>query len=234
MLQYPDQKQGDGEKVTTVNNISLEEMSFSYTESNKKVFDRLNLKFEKGTLYGVHGKSGQGKSTLFKIITGVYQPTEGKVVVNNTDLQELDINSYWKNTGYVMQRTQFFNDTVRRNMGLLHIVSEEEMDTVAKCLDLYDEIHTLEMVWDTEIKLEPCNFSEGQMRRLDIMRNILKNSQILIFDEATANIDEKRRGRFYQLLHALSREKIIIFSTHNLEELREADIIVDLEKLHIR
>ena len=78
------------------------------------------------------------------------------------------------------------------------------------------------------------HFSEGQMRRLDIMRNILKNSQILIFDEATANIDEKRRGRFYQLLHALSREKIIIFSTHNLEELREADIIVDLEKLHIR
>ena len=69
LLQYPDQKQGDGEKVTTVNNISLEEMSFSYTESNKKVFDRLNLKFEKGTLYGVHGKSGQGKSTLFKIIT---------------------------------------------------------------------------------------------------------------------------------------------------------------------
>ena len=228
------QKQGDGEKVTTVNNISLEEMSFSYTESNKKVFDRLNLKFEKGTLYGVHGKSGQGKSTLFKIITGVYQPTEGKVVVNNTDLQELDINSYWKNTGYVMQRTQFFNDTVRRNMGLLHIVSEEEMDTVAKCLDLYDEIHTLEMVWDTEIKIDPCNFSEGQMRRLDIMRNILKNSQILIFDEATANIDEKRRGRFYQLLHELSGDKIIIFSTHNLEELREADIIVDLEKLHIR
>ena len=98
------------------------------------------MKFEKGTLYGVHGKSGQGKSTLFKIITGVYQPTEGKVVVNDTDLQELDINSYWENTGYVMQRTQFFNDTVRRNMGLLHIVSEEEMDTVAKCLDLYDEI----------------------------------------------------------------------------------------------
>ena len=58
--------------------------------------------------------------------------------------------------------------------------------------------------------------------------------QITIFDEATANIDEKRRGRFYQLLHELSGDKIIIFSTHNLEELREADIIVDLEKLHIR
>lgn len=108
------------------------------------------------------------------------------------------------------------------------------MDTVAKCLDLYDEIHALEMVWDTEIKIDPCNFSEGQMRRLDIMRNILKKSQLLIFDEATANIDEKRRGNFYHLLHELSKDKIIIFSTHNLEELREADTIVDLEKLHVR
>ena len=60
-----------------------------------------------------------------------------------------------------MQRTQFFNDTVRRNMGLLHIVSEEEMDTVAKCLDLYDEIHTLEMVWDTEIKVRTMQFLRG-------------------------------------------------------------------------
>ena len=100
LLQYPDQKQGDGEKVTTVNNISLEEMSFSYTESNKKVFDRLNLNFEKGTLYGVHGKSGQGKSTLFKIITGVYQPTEGKVVVNNTDLQEYNEKQCEKMSGF--------------------------------------------------------------------------------------------------------------------------------------
>ena len=79
-------------------------------------------------------KVDKAKALCSRVITGVYQPTEGKVVVNNTDLQELDINSYWENTGYVMQRTQFFNDTVRRNMGLLHIVSEEEMDTVAKCL----------------------------------------------------------------------------------------------------
>lgn len=110
-----------------------------------------------------------------------------------------------------MQRTQFFNDTVRQNMGLLHIVSEQEMDTVAKCLDLYDEIHTLEMVWDTEIKIDPCNFSEGQRRRLDIMRNILKNSQILIFDEATANIDEKRRGRFTNYCMNYQGIKLLFF-----------------------
>lgn len=135
-------------------------------------------------------KVDKAKSTLFKIITGVYQPTEGKVVIECHRLQELDINSYWKNTGYVMQRTQFFNDTVRRNMGLL-LFSEEEMDTVAKCLDLYDEIHYFRNgMGYRELKLEPCNFSEGQMRRFGYYEEYLrKNSQILIFDEATANIE---------------------------------------------
>lgn len=90
-----------------------------------------------------------------------------------------------------------------------------------------DEIHSLEKAWDTEL----CNFSEGQMRRLDIMRNILKNAQILIFDEVTANIDEKRREHFYETLHKISAGKIIIFSTHNMEELKEADFVVDLEQM---
>lgn len=131
--------------------------------------------------------------------------------MNNTDLQELDINSYWENTGYVMQRTQFFNDTVRRNMGLLHIVSEEEMDTVAKCLDLYDEIHTLEMVWDTEIKIDPCNFSEGQMRRLDIMRNILKNSQILILMKRQQILMKNEEGVFINYCMRYQGRKLLFF-----------------------
>ena len=229
LLGYPDQNREDGKKVTTVESITLEQVGFTYPESEKKIFDKFNLNLRKGTIYGVHGKSGQGKSTLFKLITGVYQPTEGKIVVNGTELQELNINSYWEKTGYVMQRTQFFNDSVKQNMRLLHIVSEDEMELAAKYLDLYDEIHLLEKGWDTEIKINPCNFSEGQIRRLDIMRTILKKSQLLIFDEATANIDEKRRSRFYQLLHELSKDKIIIYATHDSKELQEADIIVNLE-----
>ena len=115
-------------------------------------------------------------------------------------------------------------------MNLLHKVTDQEMDVVAKCLDLYDEVHSLKDEWDTEIVLEPANLSEGQMRRLDIMRNILKKAQILIFDEATANIDKERRTHFYSLLHDLSESRIIIFSTHNIDELREADKIIDLGK----
>lgn len=234
LLEYPEKFTNSNINVETIENIRLDQISFSYSESNKNVFSKVNLNFKKGFIYGIHGKSGQGKSTLFKILTGVYQPTEGKVLINEVDLQDLDMSTYWERIGYVMQRTQFFNDTLRRNMELLHPVTDKELVTIAKALDLYDEVYSLETIWETEVKMEPCNFSEGQMRRLDIMRNILKNSQILIFDEATANIDGKRRERFYQLLHEVAVEKIVIFSTHNAEELKEADIIVDLEALNTK
>lgn len=232
LLEYPDEHLNSDKKLERIDNIYLEQMSFSYPETNKNVFSKVNLHFKKGVIYGIHGKSGQGKSTLFKILTGIYQPTEGKVLINEVDLQNLDMSTYWERTGYVMQRTQFFNDTLRKNMELLHPVTDQELVAIAEALDLYDEIYSLEAIWETEVKVEPCNFSEGQMRRLDIMRNILKNSQLLIFDEATANIDGRRRERFYQLLHRLAAEKIVIFSTHNVEELKEADIIIDLEAIN--
>ena len=209
----------------------MKNVDFSYSGNKKKVLEKVNLEFKKGNIYGLHGRSGQGKSTLFNLITGMYQPTDGKVLINYVDLQEIDINTYWKSIGYVLQRSQFFNDSIRRNMNLLHKITNEEMDVMAKCLDLYEEIHSLKEEWDTEIVLEPANFSEGQLRRLDIMRNILKKAQVLIFDEATANIDKERRTHFYSLLHDLSENKIIIFSTHNIDELREADEVIDLEKI---
>lgn len=81
------------------------------------------------------------------------------------------------------------------------------------------------------IIVNTCNFSEGQMRRLDIMRNVFKEPDVLIFDEATANIDRKRRGDFYTLLRTLSEHKIIIYSTHNEEELAEADEVINLAEL---
>lgn len=161
-------------------------------------------------------------------------------------MSETDLYSYWKLVGFVMQRSTFFKDSVKRNL-TLNTLSDEgyalrralghrdqavsQMDELSRCLDLYEEIHSLPDVWDTEIKTDPCNFSEGQMRRLDIMRNVLKDPDVLIFDEATANIDRKRRRDFYALLRTLSEHKIIIYSTHNEEELAEADEVINLAEL---
>ena len=104
LLQYPDQEQNKGKTIGDIARITLENVDFSYLENKKRVLEKVNLEFKKGKIYGLHGRSGQGKSTLFNIITGIYQPTEGKVLINHVDLQEIDINTYWENVGCVLQR----------------------------------------------------------------------------------------------------------------------------------
>ena len=233
LLAYPDISKRDA-RIADVNEIRLERVSFYYPRAKKPVFENISLSFKKGKIYGILGQSGKGKSTLFKLLVGIQKPSSGKMLINDCILDESDLVHYWEMIGFVMQRSQFFNDSLRNNMGLMHAVTDIEMDRIAKCLDLYDEIHSLSDIWDTVVKTDPCNFSEGQMRRLDIMRAILKKPKLLIFDEATANIDKKRRAYFYQLLHELSADKIILFATHNQDELKEADEIIDLEQMNIK
>lgn len=233
-------------RIRKIRELTLDNVGFCYSGSEYMIFKNLNVTFQTGKLYAVLGKSGQGKSTLFKLLTGISQPTEGEILIGGEKMSETDLYSYWKLVGFVMQRSTFFKDSVKRNL-TLNTLSDEgyalrralghrdqavsQMDELSRCLDLYEEIHSLPDVWDTEIKTDPCNFSEGQMRRLDIMRNVLKDPDVLIFDEATANIDRKRRRDFYALLRTLSEHKIIIYSTHNEEELAEADEVINLAEL---
>lgn len=233
LLLYPDIVQNSN-NLGDIDEVRLENVSYRYPQTKKMVFESINLSFCKGRIYGIRGQSGQGKTTLFNLIAGIYKPTSGKIMINNCILDESHLTAYWEMIGFVMQRTHFFQDSLRNNLGMIHTVTDQEMDVLAECLDLYDEIHCLSAIWDTVVKTDPCNFSEGQMRRLDIMRTILKKPRLLIFDEATANIDKRRRVHFYHLLHELSTSKIILFTTHNQDELKEADEIIDLERLNLK
>ncbi|WP_242993409.1 ABC transporter transmembrane domain-containing protein [Lachnotalea glycerini] len=230
LLEYDD-NESKRQKVEKISRIRLLNVDFAYKESENKVFENINISFTKGNLYAIHGKSGQGKSTLFRLLTGISAPTSGKILIEDYELTECDLNNYWKNVGYVMQRSQFFKDSILTNLKFYNDIKIENIEEVSKKLDLYDEVHTFTDTWKTEIKTEPYNLSEGQLRRLDIMRNIIKDPEVLLFDEVTANIDKKRRKNFYSLLHELSKDKIIIFSTHNQEELLEADVVIDLAEL---
>lgn len=231
LLDFQDIEREGKTVIRKITELTLNNVGFRYPKSEHLVFKNLNLVFQTGRVYAILGKSGQGKSTLFKLLTGICKPTGGEILINGEKLSESNLYSYWERVGYVMQRSTFFKDSVKSNLNLYKDCTESRMDEFAGYLDLYEEIHSLPDIWDTEIKSDPCNFSEGQTRRLDIMRNVLKDPDILIFDEATANIDRKRRGNFYALLRYLSGDKIIIYSTHNEEELAEADEVIHLSEL---
>lgn len=231
LFAYQDIESEGKTQIKEIPELSLCNVGFRYPEAEHLIFKNLNITFQTGKIYAVFGKSGQGKSTLFRLLMGILQPEEGEIMIGREKMLECDLRSYWKRVGFVMQRSSFFKDSVKANMNLFQNCTEGQLDEVAQCLDLHEEIQGLPDAWDTEIRSEPCNFSEGQMRRLDIMRNVLKNPDILIFDEATANIDGKRREDFYALLHTLSEHKIIIYSTHNKDELSEADVVFNLSEL---
>ncbi len=228
LLSYPN-TETNKQPIENIYRITLKQVNFHYPDAESEIIRNANLTLKKGILYAVHGKSGHGKSTLFKLITGIYRTTGGNIFINDISIGDCDLTTYWSRIGYVMQRSLFFKDTIIKNM--FYEGNNADLEEIAKYLDILDEINELPELWETEIKTDPYNFSEGQLRRMDILRNILKNPEVLIFDEVTANIDDGRRQKFYDLLHKLVNDKIIIFSTHNMEELKEADEIIDMSVL---
>lgn len=226
---YPDESIGRKSSIIKIQNLIVKDLCFHYPRSDNMIFNELNIHFKPGNLYAINAKSGKGKSTLFKLLAGIYQPTSGIILVDDISLQDFNLNEYWQHIGFVMQRSQFFKDSILKNINFMCNVPQNELNKIATELDLYADIHCLPDEWETEIKIDPYNFSEGQMRRMDILRNILKDPDVLFFDEPTANIDECRREKFYALLHQLAKNKIIIYSTHNKAELKEADVVINLD-----
>lgn len=211
-----------------VKSIELKRICFKYSDTENYILHNIDAYFECGNIYAVLGKSGQGKSTLFKLLAGILEPHSGEVLINGTGFNKYDLESYWSKLGYVMQRSIFFEDTVIQNLNVVNKATFEDIENICKDLDIHGDITASQEQWETILKTEPPNFSEGQLRRMDIARNILKFPEILIFDEAVSNIDVKRRQQFYELLHRLSKDRIIIISTHNQEELVHADVIYRL------
>ncbi|SHO49100.1 ABC transporter ATP-binding protein [Anaerocolumna xylanovorans] len=231
LLEYTDIENNKFSISQKIESIEIRNLDFRYADIDKKVFSNVNFKFKQGSIYAIHGESGQGKSTLFSLLSGILQPTSGNILINGRPINTLNLQNYWDKIGVVMQRSQFFKDSLWNNINLFGMESKNRIEYLSECLGLYEDIELLPEKWDTEIKTEPYNFSEGQLRRLDVLRNILKEADILIFDEATANIDEARRKNFYNLIHTLSKEKIILFATHNPNELAEADEVIYLSGL---
>ncbi|HHV26951.1 MAG TPA: ABC transporter ATP-binding protein [Tissierellia bacterium] len=208
--------------------IRLENVSYSYNNSEEMVLKNISVEFEKGKVYAIIGKSGEGKSTLLQLISGFLTPTKGNIYINNVNLNDLNKKSYWSYLGYTMQRPKFFNDSIITNLNLQKNLSISEIQAKCKDIDIYDDIIGTDSSWDTIITTDTENFSEGQLKRLDISRNLLKKPSILLFDEATASLDAVRQAQFFDLIKDLSNDCIIILITHDMNEVKYVDEVYSL------
>jgi len=218
-----------GARAHLFNRISIENVSFGY-DSRIKVLEDIDLEINRGEHIAIVGKSGCGKSTLIKLILKLYHPWEGKIRIDDEDLEGIDTNSYYSYIGVVMQDSYLFNMTIRENllMAKPH-ATQKELDKAARKADIYDFISTLDKGYETIIGERGIKLSGGQKQRLVLARVFLKDPLLYIFDEATSSLDHQSEQRINSTVFADDHDRIAITIAHRFSSITHAKKIIVIQ-----
>ena len=208
--------------------LDIKNLKFSYPNA-KPVLNGVNFFWEQGKLNVLAGGNGTGKSTLLKILTGVYEAQEGTVSICLKDLQgNKPLSDY---ITVDTQKTVLFADTVYHNLTLGQKLPLEKVRKACRCVGLDDEIMAMSEQYDTKLGADGNPLSGGQKRRLCVARTLLRESNIYIFDEPTAAVDPANIDVMTDTLRNLSREKLVIVITHEQALIETADTVTRLEAI---
>ncbi len=215
--------------------IALKNVSFNYGEELKSVVREFNLEIPKGEMIALVGESGGGKSSLIKLVQRLYDPTEGAIFWDETDLREAKLDSLKQQIALVTQETVLFNDSVRYNISYGNPnASDAEISEAAKIAFADDFIRELPDDYETLVGERGTFLSGGQRQRLAIARAVLTNAPVLILDEATSALDAESERLVQKALANLMKNKTSIVIAHRLSTVRKADKIVVIERGQIK
>lgn len=197
--------------------IELRNVTFTYPKINKSVLSNFNLKIKKGERVAIIGKSGSGKTTVLKLITGMLTPSTGNVIFSGVDLKEADLASIHRRIGFVMQENVLFNASIRENLNLgKPDASEDEMLNACRKANIYNLIKGMPTGLDTVIGERGIKLSGGQRQRMALARLFLRDVDIFIFDEATSALDQQSESVIHDAIRSVSEDKTIIVVAHRL------------------
>ncbi|WP_338963969.1 MULTISPECIES: ABC transporter ATP-binding protein [unclassified Spiroplasma] len=212
--------------------IVLKDIVFEYPEKpGVVILPKTTLKFEKGKSYAFVGETGSGKSTISKLLLRFYDPTSGEVIINNTNLKDLNLASYLTHVGYVEQEPKIlFGDVIYNVRYGMFNATEEEVIAACKKANLHDLVMGWKDGYNTILGERGSMLSGGQKQRLVIARMILKNPQILILDEATSALDNIVEKEIQAELEKIMVGKTTISIAHRLSTIKNVDEIFVLGK----
>lgn len=225
----PEEQNNGKIKKTLQGNISLKNVSYSYSKHSPEVLKDIDLEIKRGQKVAFVGKSGSGKTTLANLITGLLTPNDGAVYYDGTSTEFLDINHIRKQIGIVPQTTNLFNRTILENITLHNSqASIEDAIEAAKIAQIHDEIMEMPMNYNTLISEMGMNISGGQRQRIVLAKALLNKPSILILDEATSSLDYVNESKIDNYLKEINCTRIII--AHRLTTVIDSDLIVVFDK----
>ncbi|MGK7892246.1 MAG: peptidase domain-containing ABC transporter [Xenococcus sp. (in: cyanobacteria)] len=212
--------------------IRFEGVTFRYhPESDINILENISFEVQPGQTLALVGRSGSGKTTISKLLLGLYPPTEGKVYLDGYDIANVSLRSLREQTGVVDQDTFLFGGTLRENIGLANPDADlEAIITAAKQACAHEFIKNLPMAYETQIGEAGGMLSGGQRQRIAIARALLANPPLLILDEATSSLDAESERIIQTNLNQILHNRTTLIIAHRLSTVRNADLILVLDR----
>jgi len=209
--------------------ISFKDVSFAYDQ--REVLHNINFSMPEKTMTAIVGPSGSGKTTLCSLISRFWDADSGQVKIGGVNVKDYKLNSLLSNISIVFQNVYLFNDTIENNIRFgSRKATRSDVEAAAKAACCHDFIREFPEDYQTIIGECGASLSGGEKQRISIARAMLKDAPIVIFDEATANVDPENEDRLQAAIEALTKEKTIIMIAHRLKTVRNADQILVLDK----
>lgn len=210
--------------------IVFDNVSFAYDQNDRKVLSNMSFEIRPDSKVALVGESGEGKTTLTNLLMRLYEPQEGRILIDDQDIQAVTQESLRKNIAVVFQDPSLFSGTIRENIAYANPkASEEEVEAAAKAANAYEFISKLEKTYETEIGERGLKLSGGQKQRIAIARAILKNAPILVLDEATSSLDSRSEALVQEALERLMKGRTTIIIAHRLSTIQRVDEIITLK-----
>jgi ATP-binding cassette, subfamily B, bacterial PglK len=221
-----------GERLRLRRAIELEHVSFRYDNTRAPAIRDLSLTIAAGSVTGIVGPSGVGKSTLVDLLLGLLRPDEGRILIDGAPLTEANLRAWQNNIGYVPQHIFLADDTVARNIAFgieADAIDWQAVERAARLAQIHDVVAELPDGYGTCVGERGVRLSGGQRQRLGIARALYHEPDVVIFDEATNALDHDTEDNLLSAIEGLARQKTIIIITHRLATLHRRARVIELQ-----
>lgn len=213
--------------------IEFKDVSFIYPDSGTRALNHVNLTINAGETLAIIGRTGSGKSTIADLICRLYDPTEGTVYIDDTNIKEINLNALRNNTGYVPQEVFLFSDNIANNIAFGYseeMPPFEKIEQAAKDASIYSNIMDFPNKFDTILGERGITLSGGQKQRISIARAIIKQPKLMIFDDCLSAVDTETEETILNNLNRIGQKSTKIIISHRVSSVKNANKVIVMDK----